>query len=109
MTGKVLIWLVVLGAAVFVFSRFVPPTSQVQAMEYSTFLNELQAGRVDSVTLKGETIAGSTKDKTQFRVYNPETENTELITALRKANVRFKGEPPDQPNFLAQLLLQLAG
>jgi cell division protease FtsH len=109
MTGKVLIWLVVLGAAVFVFSRFVPPSSQVKAMDYSVFLDELKAGRVDSVVLKGETIAGETNDKTQFRVYNPETENTELITELRKANVRFRGEPPDQPNFLAQLLLQLAG
>jgi cell division protease FtsH len=109
MTGKVLIWLVVLGAAVFVFSRFVPQTSQVQAMDYSIFLNELQTGRIETVTLKGEYIGAVGKDKTQYRVYNPETENTELITALRKYGVRFKGEPPDQPNFLAQLLLQLAG
>jgi len=109
MTGKVLIWLVVLGAAVFVFSRFVPPASQVKAMDYSAFLNELQDGRIERVVLKGETIAGESTDKTQFRVYNPETENTELITALRKAKVPFRGEPPDQPHFLTQLLLQLAG
>ena len=50
MTGKVLIWLVVLGAAVFVFSRFVPPAAPAP-IAYSTFLDDVAAGKVDAVLL----------------------------------------------------------
>ena len=65
-------------------------------------------GRVDSVTLRGDEIIGTRKDNSKFKAYNPETDNTALIGVLDKANVDFKGEPPKQPNFLMQLLLQLA-
>ncbi len=109
MTGKVLIWLVVLGAAVFVFSRFVPPVPTAQPVEYSTFLDELETGRIQTVVLKGEMIEGVRKDNTKFRSYNPETDFTSLIGALRKAGVGIEGRPPEQPHFLTQLLLQLAG
>jgi len=63
---------------------------------------------VDSVVLQGEMIYGSRKDKTQFKTFNPETDYTALIGTLEKANVAIEGRPPKQPNFLAQLLLQLA-
>ncbi len=109
MTGKVLIWLVVVGAMIFVFSRFVPPATQAQAISYSTFLNDVDSGNVESVILKGDTIEGTLKSNSKFRTYNPETDYTALITSLHKAGVEIRGEPPDQPHFLMQLLLQLAG
>jgi cell division protease FtsH len=109
MTGKVLIWLVVVGAMIFVFSRFVPPATVPQGIEYSDFLDQVKDGRVTKVTLKGEMIEGTLIDGTQFRTYNPETDNTMLIGALREADVGIRGEAPDQPHFLTQLLLQLAG
>ena len=77
-------------------------------MSYSAVLDDVRNGRVESVVLQGDEILGVRKDKTQFKAYNPETDNTALIGALDKANVDFKGEPPKQPNFLTQLLLQLA-
>ncbi len=43
-----------------------------------------------------------------FRAFNPETDFTSLIGALRKANVGIKGDAPEQPGILTQLLLQLA-
>ena len=106
MTGKVLIWLVVVGAMIFVFSRFVPPTTQAQAISYSAFLTDIDNGNVESVILKGDTIEGTLKSNTKFRTYNPETDYTALITSLHKAGVEIRGEPPDQPHFLMQLLLQ---
>ena len=60
------------------------------------------------MVLQGEMIYGVRKDKTQFKTFNPETDYTALIGALQKANVAIEGRPPKQPNFLAQLLLQLA-
>ncbi|MFO7325148.1 MAG: ATP-dependent zinc metalloprotease FtsH, partial [Pseudomonadota bacterium] len=108
MTGKVLIWVVVIGTMLFLFSRFVPPTPPATHIRYSTFLDELESGKVDSVILQGDTIEGTRKDNTRFRTYNPETDVTALIGALRKADVGIEGRPPEQPHFLTQLLLQLA-
>jgi cell division protease FtsH len=109
MTGKVLIWLVVVGAMIFVFSRFVPPATQAHPIIYSAFLDDVDHGRVKSVTLKGDMIVGTLADNTQFSTRNPETDYTALITSLHKAGVDITGEAPEQPHFLMQLLLQLAG
>ncbi len=86
-----------------------PPVPTAQPVEYSAFLDELETGRIQSVVLKGEMIEGTRKDNTKFRSYNPETDFTSLIGALRKAGVGIEGRPPEQPHFLTQLLLQLAG
>jgi cell division protease FtsH len=108
MTGKVLIWVVVVGAMLFLFSRFMPPTTPAQPVLYSSFLDELEAGRVQSVILQGQVIEGVRKDNSRFRTNNPETDFTSLIGALRKADVGIEGRAPEQPHFLTQLLLQLA-
>src|SRR5579863_4582110 len=85
-----------------------PTVGQPEEVRYSTFLDDVKANRVDSVVLQGEQIYGSRKDKTQFKTFNPETDYTALIGALEKNDVGIEGRPPKQPNFLAQLLLQLA-
>src|SRR5262245_25391234 len=109
MTGKVLIWLVVVGAMIFVFSRFMPAATSTTGITYSEFLDDLERGEIKSVVMKGEMIEGVRGDNEAFRTYNPESDYTLLIGALHKAHVKFKGEPRDEPHFLTQLLLQLAG
>jgi len=88
-------------------SRYMPRRS-AEEVRYSSFLNDVKSSRVESVVLQGEMIYGVRKDKTQFKTYNPETDFTALIGALSKADVAIEGRPPKQPNFVAQLLLQLA-
>jgi cell division protease FtsH len=108
MTGKVLIWVVVVGTLLFLFSRFMPPSVPAQDIRYSDFLHELDTGRVDSVILQGQLIQGTRKDKTQFRAYNPETDYSALIGALQKEGVGIEGRAPKQPSFLTQLVLNMA-
>jgi cell division protease FtsH len=108
MTGKVLIWVVVVGTLLFLFSRFMPPAVPAQDIRYSDFLHELDTGRVDSVVLQGQLIQGTRKDKTQFRAYNPETDYSALIGALQKEGVGIEGRAPKQPSFLTQLVLNMA-
>ena len=93
---------------VVVFSRYVPTGAEPTQVSYSKVLDDVRNGRVESVTLRGDEVLGVRKDNTRFKAYNPETENTALIGLLDKAKIDFKGEPPKQPNFLMQLLLQLA-
>ena len=108
LTKNILLWVVIVMVMVVVFSRYVPTGAEPTQVSYSTVLDDVRNGRVESVTLRGDVILGIRKDKTKFKAYNPETDNTVLIGTLDKAHVDFKGEPPKQPNFLMQLLLQLA-
>jgi len=108
LTKNILLWVVIVLVLLAVFSRYMPTVGQPEEVRYSTFLDDVKANRVDSVVLQGEQIYGSRKDKTQFKTFNPETDYTALIGTLEKSNVAIEGRPPKQPNFLAQLLLQLA-
>ena len=108
LTKNILLWVVIVLVMLAVFSRYVPNGNQAQQLTYSEFYNDVKAGRVDKVVLQGDTIHGTLKDKTNFETYNPETNYSTLIGDLLKANVTLDGQPPKQPNFLAQLLLQLA-
>jgi cell division protease FtsH len=108
LTKNILLWVVIVFVLLLVFSRYMPSVSQQEEIMYSTFLNDVKAHQVDSVTFQGDMLYGVMKDHTQFKTYNPETDYTALIGALEKNGVGIKGEPPKQPNFLAQLLLQLA-
>jgi cell division protease FtsH len=108
LTKNILLWVVIVMVMVVVFSRYVPTGTEPSQVAYSSVLEDIRNGRVDSVTLRGDEIIGIRKDKTKFKAYNPETDNTSLIGTLDKARIEFKGEPPKQPNFLMQLLLQLA-
>ncbi len=108
LTKNILIWVTIVAVLLLVFSRYMPPTGQVQEVRYSTFLDDVNAGRVESVVFQGETIAGVRKDKSQFSTFNPETDYSAIIGTLTKANVAIEGRAPKQPNFLGQLLLQLA-
>jgi cell division protease FtsH len=108
LTKNILLWVVIVIVLLLVFSRYMPTVGQPQQVAYSTFLDDVKSGRVDKVTLQGEMIYGERKDKSAFKTYNPETDYTALIGTLEKANVEIQGEPPKPPNYLGQLLLNLA-
>jgi len=108
LTKNILLWVVIVMVMVVVFSRYVPTGTEPTLVSYSKVLDDVRNGRVDTVTLRGDEVLGTRKDNSKFKAYNPETENTALIGLLDKAKIDFRGEPPKQPNFLMQLLLQLA-
>src|SRR5688572_30006874 len=108
LTKNILLWVVIVMVMVVVFSRYVPTGPEPLQVSYSTVLEDLRNNRIESAVLQGDQIIGIRKDQTKFKAYNPETDNTALISSLVKANVDFRGEPPKQPHFITQLLLQLA-
>jgi len=105
---SVLMWAVILLVFVAVLTRYMPATAPTEEVRYSTFLNEVHEGRIDSVVLQGESIYGVRKDKSKFETYNPETNYTALIGDLSKSNVGIEGRAPKQQGIVTQLLLQLA-
>jgi cell division protease FtsH len=108
LTKNILTWVVLFGIILLAVSRYSSDAPAATEEPYSTFLTEVKSGRVDSVVLQGETILGVRKDKSNFRVYNPETDYTALIGALEKSNVGIQGKKPEQPSLFVQFLWQLA-
>jgi cell division protease FtsH len=108
LTKNILLWVVIVIVLLLVFSRYMPTAGQPQQIAYSTLLDDVKNNRVESVVLQGDMIYGEHKDKTAFKTFNPETDYTALIGALEKADVKIEGQPPKPPNYMGQLLLQLA-
>ena len=107
LTKNIILWVGIVVVLLLVFSRYVPTTSQPEALSYSTFLKDVQSNRIDSVTFQGTELYGTLKDHKQFKTFNPETDYTALIGALEKYNVDISGKPPKQEGFLEQMFIQL--
>ena len=82
LTKNILLWVVIVMVMVVVFSRYVPTGPEPTQVPYSAVLDDLRNSRVKTATLRGDEILGTRKDDTKFKAYNPETENTALITAM---------------------------
>src|SRR5580658_5863858 len=103
-----MIWVGLGLIILLIFGHYMPGATQTTEINYSTFLNDVNNGKVASVVLQGETITGQLKDNTKFETYNPETSYTALIGDLNRENVSIEGRAPKQPGLLIQLLLQIA-
>ena len=108
LTKNILLWVVIVIVLLLVFSRYMPTSGQPQDIPYSTFVEDVKNNRVESVVLQGEMIYGAHKDKSTFKTRNPETDYTALLGTLLKAGVVIDSREPKQPNFIGQLLLQMA-
>jgi cell division protease FtsH len=102
---NIVLWIViavVVAAAVSSFNQRQGPDAR---MPYSTFLEQVKNGGIDSVVFKGNIIEGVRKNGQPFIVYNPETENTALIGTLTEADVKIDAAPPERQSLLMQLFL----
>jgi cell division protease FtsH len=108
LTKNILLWVVIVIVLLLVFSRYMPTTGQPQDIPYSAFIEDVKNSRVESVIMQGEMIYGVHKDKSTFKTRNPETDYTALLGTLLKAGVIIDSREPKPPNFIGQLLLQMA-
>jgi cell division protease FtsH len=67
----------------------------IQSLSYSQFLDELEGGRVRSVTLAGHEIDGFLANHSAFRSYA--ADDPELIKVLRDKGVAISAEAPPAP------------
>jgi len=75
-------------------------STQEKEISYSEFLNKLQEGDIDSVTMEGNRITAVLKNNTLPVKTNSPTDDT-LIPALRKAGVEISvKEPSEQPWYM---------
>src|SRR5438094_5526383 len=97
------------------FSAGQPPTVTIS---YNTFLDQVDAGNVVTITSTGDTITGTTKTavkdssgttSTKFQTERPTFANDDLETALRQHNVVINAKDPNPPPPLWVTLLSSFG
>jgi cell division protease FtsH len=98
------LWMVIGLVAVLLFNVF-GGLSEKTAFEptYSDFLKNVESGRVESVTIRGNLVIGKLKDGGEFRTYI--VESADLIKILRDRGVRISVKPLDQSPWYMSLLI----
>ena len=100
-----LLWLVVIGVLVVVFSNFESKEAP-KAMNYSEFVAEVNAGTIKEVNVGRESITGTTTEGTEFDVVRPMVEDGgALMRNLLDKDVEVIGEPVKRQSIITQLLI----
>ncbi len=98
------LWMVIGLVVVLLFHVFGGLTEKGGAEpNYTEFLKNVETGRVESVTIRGNLITGRLKDGGDFRTYI--VDSPDLIKLLRDRSVRITVKPPDQNPWYMSLLI----
>ncbi|MEJ2762178.1 MAG: ATP-dependent metallopeptidase FtsH/Yme1/Tma family protein [Gammaproteobacteria bacterium] len=101
---NLVLWVIIALVLMMVFRNFGAP-SVPGNVPYSQFVSSVKSGRVESVTIEGNTINGKYTDGSRFSTYSPETSNEALIGTLLDNNVEIKGHEPNQNSFWAHAFI----
>jgi cell division protease FtsH len=106
---NIALWVVVALFLVVLFNVFQPSTSSSSAtpVAYSSFLDQVNSGNVQDVTITGHDITGTTKDGKSFETYTPD--DPSLVGKLVAANVHVEAKPVgDNMNPFLKVLISWA-
>ncbi len=100
------LWIIIGLLLVALFNLFQSSSTRgpQSSIAFSEFLNEVDAGRVADVTIKGNQISGHYTDQRTFAVYLPPDAN--VVDRLAARNVRITAMPDDSnvPSLFSVLL-----
>ncbi len=101
---NIVLWIVIAMVLMSVFNSFSPQGMRTSnEVDYTTFLEEISAGGVESVVITEDQIHGKTKDGAEFTTMSPG--DPELVNQLYKYGVRIKAEKEEGPGLLMQILI----
>jgi cell division protease FtsH len=104
MVKNTLLWLVVIGVLVLVFSGF-DQSSEPDNLNYSEFVTAVSENQVASVEIDGEQIIGEKKNGSAFETIRPAVMDEQLMPLLRENQVDIQGTAPKRQSVLMQLLI----
>ncbi len=101
---NLVIWVVIAVVLMSVFNNFSPePQEEARSMTYSSFINDVNAGRVQSVTIEGNTIRGTTIEGRSFRTESPNDPG--LMGDLLANNVEVRVQEAQGRSMLTDILI----
>jgi len=95
------LWLVISLMMVMLFQIFKQPDRGSVGVSYSDFLNMVESGSVNQVTIKGENISGMSS-RGPFKTYAPK--DPELIKLLRDKGVQISAKPAEDSSWFQVFL-----
>ena len=104
MMKNIFLWLIIAAVLISVFQNFGPSVPD-KMVDYSTFIQNVQRGNVESVVVKGSIIEGLRKDKTEFKTTRPAVSDDGLMGDLLDNDVKVEGQDPEQQSIWIQLLV----
>ena len=104
MVKNTLLWLVVIGILVLVFSGF-DQSSEPDSLNYSEFVTAVSESQVASIEIDGEKITGEKKNGSSFETIRPAVADEQLMPLLRENQVDVEGTAPKRQSVLMQLLI----
>jgi cell division protease FtsH len=104
MNRNMALWFISGLVLLFLFTSLQGPRETEQArISFSNFLEEVETGAVEKVTLRGPEVIGTYGDGRAFRTFAPEGAN--LVEPLTRNNVDIVVEPPPEPSLMWSLLI----
>ncbi|MDN6319145.1 MAG: ATP-dependent zinc metalloprotease FtsH [Marinobacter sp.] len=104
MAKNLVLWLIIAAVLLMVFQNFSPTTSG-QQVNYSQFVEMVQQGRVNKVTIDGLEIQGTRGDGSQFETIRPQVSDNKLMDDLLANKVEVIGKEPERQSLWTQLLV----
>jgi cell division protease FtsH len=102
---NIALWVVVALFLVVLFNVFQPSSQPNNAtpIAYSSFLDQVNNGQVQDVTIAGHEVTGTTKDGKSFATYTPD--DPTMVQKLEAANVHVEAKPEgDNESMLERIL-----
>ena len=88
-----MVWIVIAVVLLTVFQSFTPNSIRQQTLDYTSFIELVKTGNVSEVVFEDNMIKAKRINGDRFITYNPETDNTALISELSESGVRIGASP----------------
>ena len=103
MLKNLVIWLVIGLVLMTVFSQFNTRQTARAPMEYSQFLDEVKAGRIQKVVIEGRQLKATTVEGKSVVSYSPG--DIWLVSDLLKYGVKVEAKPEEEPSLLMNIFV----
>lgn len=105
MVKSTLLWLVIIGVVVAIFSNLDCTNADADQLNYSSFVTAVSKGEIKEVKIDGEEISGTKVNGSEFETVRPAISDDELMPLLREHNVEVQGTMPERQGLGSQLLI----
>lgn len=106
MAKNLILWMIIAGVLLTVFQN-INQEPREDSINYSEFIREVRAGRVQRVELAGINITGVRSDNTQFRSVMPLIGDDQLLSDLFENDVEVTANEPEQRSIWVDLLVSI--
>ncbi|MCP4288647.1 MAG: ATP-dependent zinc metalloprotease FtsH [Gammaproteobacteria bacterium] len=103
MAKNLILWVIIAIVLMSVFNNFTAEKSKPNMLAYSDFIDQVNSGSIQAVTIDGREIEGSLTSGAAFSTYSPGDDG--LVSDLLKNKVEIVASPPEKPSILMQILI----